>query len=264
MAEREKHSVSNCVQYFELHLDHQRSFPLKPMFHHKPSVTLDTAALHRQGVKKFTSGVLTELNRVYQHEAGTSFNDAVAVSTSSEQLKQKEVAEVKKQVTMAVNEQFAEKAAISMLTECESKRKYHRKQMAQSFCSPLQPATKKRKHSPTFSKVTWDRDQLKETLSTWPDEKPINWTKVARDHGIAGHNAGQVAKEFAEKEQINLSRIATSRRKPTLRPRRQKLPGSTISIPSNPSIKVASDEISSMITSGRFTLGVELLLRNTR
>jgi hypothetical protein len=45
-----------------------------------------------------------------------------------------------------VNECFAEKAAITLLTEGESKRKYHRKQLAQSFCSPHeQPPAKKKK-----------------------------------------------------------------------------------------------------------------------
>ena len=59
-----------------------------------------------------------------------------------------------------VNECFAEKAAITLLTEGESKRKYHRKRLAQSFCSPHeQPPAKKRKtHSPSFENVLWDRE----------------------------------------------------------------------------------------------------------
>ena len=117
------------------------------------------------GLKKFTTGVLTELNRVYETEASTSFNDVV-VSTSSSGLqkkkskneKRREKVKLQKEVVKSVNEHFAQTATISMLTECESKRKYHRKRMAQSFHSPQQqpPAKKAKSHSPNFSGVNWD------------------------------------------------------------------------------------------------------------
>ena len=48
-----------------------------------------------------------------------------------------------------------------------------------------------------------------------------------------------------------------SKRKPTLRPRRRKLPGSEVSIPSNPSIGAVDEEMGSMVSSGRFNLGEE-------
>lgn len=171
--------------------------------------------------------------------------------------RKKEIVNIKKQVTTAVNAQFAKNAAISMLTECESKRKYHRKRMAQSFCTDTQPPAKKKSHSPDFSKVSWDIEKLKETLKNWPPGTTINWSAVAREHGIQGRNAGQVAKEFAEKHQI-ISHIATPKRKCTLRPQIMKLPGKgNILIPRNPTISTIENEISSMLSSGRFTLGEE-------
>ena len=158
-----------------------------------------------------------------------------------------------------MNEHFAQNAAISMLTECESKRKYHRKRMAQSFHSPQeQPPLKKTKtHSPDFSQVSWDKEKLKETIENWPVGVAINWSEVAREHGIPGNNAGQVVKEFTAKHGINTSHIATPKRRPTLRPRKRKLPGCGVAIPSNPSIGAIESEIGSMISSGRFTLGDE-------
>ena len=251
---------------FELHKDSQLYFPLKPCYHHKPILSIDEDALQRLGVKKFTSGVMEELNRVYESRASTSFADAV-VSTSSSGLvkkksqseKRKEKAKVQKEITKAVNEHFAEKAAISMLTENESKRKYHRKRMHQSFHSPQeQPAAKKSKsHSPNFSNVTWDKEKLRETLENWPADVTMNWSQVGRDHGIPGNNAGQVVKEFTAKQGIDTSHITTPKRKTTLRPRKRKLPGYEVSIPSNPSIRAVEGEINSMISSGRFTLGEE-------
>ena len=92
---------------------------------------------------------------MYEVEASTSFTDAL-VRTNTSGLekkclkeKRKERVKVQKELTKAVNKHFAEKAAISMLTECESKRKYHRKRMAQSFHSPQEqpPAKKSKSHS---------------------------------------------------------------------------------------------------------------------
>ena len=219
--------------------------------------------MQRLGVKKFTSGVMEELNRVYESRASTSFADAV-VSTSSSGLekkksqseKRKEKVKVQKEITKAVNEHFAEKAAISMLTENESKRKYHRKRMHQSFHSPQEQlaAKKSKSHSPNFSNVTWDKEKLRETLENWPADVTMNWSQVGRDHGIPGNNAGQVVKEFTAKQGIDTSHITTPMRKTTLRPRKRKLPGYEVSIPT---IRAVEGEINSMISSGRFTLGEE-------
>ena len=87
------------------------------------------------------------------NEVSTSFTDAVAATRSSCLVKKtytekkREKINLHKKITKSVNTQFAENAAISMLTEGESKRKYHRKRLAQSFRSPEQqpqPAKKKR------------------------------------------------------------------------------------------------------------------------
>ena len=105
--------------------------------------------------------------------------------------------------------------------------------------------------------MTWDKEKLRETLENWPADVTMNWSQVGRDHGIPGNNAGQVVKEFTAKQGIDTSHITTPKRKTTLRPRKRKLPGYEVSIPSNPSIRAVEGEINSMISSGRFTLGEE-------
>jgi hypothetical protein len=143
-----------------------------------------------------------------------------------------------------------------MLEEGESKRMYTRKRLAQSFSSPEGPPTakKKKSHSPVFSKVTWDKEALQTTLQNWPRDITINWSTVAKEHGITGGNAGQVVKEFAESQDIHLS---TPQRKPTKRPCKIKLPGTGISIPANPPVRSIEFEIQDMVSSGRFSLGEE-------
>ena len=58
---------------------------------------------------------------------------------------------------------FTEKAAIMMLVEGESKRKYNRKRLAQSFTAPDQlPSKRPKKHSPNFNNVQWDKENLEQ------------------------------------------------------------------------------------------------------
>ena len=104
--------------------------------------------------------------------------------------------------------------------------------------------------------MTWDKEKLQETIANWPAGTFINWSKVAREHGIPGSNVGQVVKEFTAKHGIDTSHIATPKRKPTIRPRMKKLEYD-VSIPSNPPIRAVEAEIRSMISSGQFTLGEE-------
>ena len=267
IAEKAQHTLGNCKRCFELHPEHQAAFPLKPQYIDKPVVTLDYDALQRQGIKKFTSNVLSELNRVYTSKASTSFTDAVTTTKSSGLEKKKTPNEkrkakicLEKQIVSKVNQHFADTAAIAMLTEGESKRKYHRKRLLQSYSSPAdQRKPKKKKHSPNFEHVSWDTQQLQSTLENWPAGTAINWSAVGREHGIEGKNAGQIAREFAEARELDVEEImsSTPKRKPTNRPCKRKLPGTNVSIPSNPPIHAIEAEIKSMITSGRFTLGEE-------
>ena len=248
VTERSQHSLSNCVRCYELHKDRQQYFPLKPTYQPAETVvTVKQGAMQRLGVKRFTNSVIAELNRVYEDEASTSFTDSLVRTKSSglekkksKKGKRKERVRVQKELTKVVNEHFAESAAISMLTECESKLKYHRKRMAQSFHSPQEqpPAKKAKKHSPNFSNVNWDKQKLQETIENWPADTTINWSKIARENGIPGKNAGQVVKEFTAELGLDTSHIATPKRKPTVRPRMKKLPGSEVSIPSIPPTRV--------------------------
>ena len=233
---------------------------------------LNVDSMQTQGVRKFTTKVLTELNRVYTNEGSTSFTDVLAKTKSfglerkkskivTYQEKNKKKRDMQKKVVKMVNENFSKKATITLLTEGESKRKYHRKRLAQSFCSPgEQPQPKRKKtHSPNFETVQWDTEKLLSTLQNWPANTPIDWSKVGRDHGIKGGNAGQVAKEFAIAQDVSIASIlpTTPKRKPTRRLSKRKLPGYNVSIPCNPPLSTIEAEIESLITSGHFALGEE-------
>ena len=261
LSEKEQHTMSRCTRCFQLHEAHQSSFPLKLVYHPTPALAIDRAQLQRQGAKVFATNAVAELNRAFGSEVNRSFTDTLLTvkslgfdrrKTSNErrQEKRKLHREVKQQVT----EHFAATAAITMLTEGDSKREYHRKRMAQSYHTPEAPP-KAKKHSPDFSKVSWDTEALEETLLNWPSETVMNWSAVARQHGIQGGNAGQIVKEFAQSR--NITSIATPQRKATKRPCRRKLTGTGISIPANPPLRKIEADIQQMLASGRFSLGEE-------
>jgi hypothetical protein len=148
-------------------------------------VTIDHDALERQGLTKFASNVVSELNRVYSSEASTSFIDAMVKTRSigiekkkSRSEKRKEKRHQQKEITSKITQQFADTAAITLLTEVESKRKYHRKKLAQSFCSP------KEQPKPTnFANVSWDTEELQATLESRSPGTPINSREGPWDSG---------------------------------------------------------------------------------
>lgn len=152
VSEQVQHTLSKCTRCFEVHKVYQLAFPLKPHFHPDPVLVVNHEALQQQGLKLFTSNVVTELNRVY-NEASSSFRDALIQSKSlqlehkkSSAEKRKQKRKIEKAVTEKISKFFAESATTTMLTEGESKRMYHRKRLAQSFCSPEVPPQPRRKN----------------------------------------------------------------------------------------------------------------------
>ena len=267
--EKLMHTMSRCAKCFECCSDFQRSFPLKPFYEHKVLVQVDTQAIHRQGVRKFTSKVLAEINNIYEHEVGTTFENALAEDASigleskkTRYEKKKEKRETARQYTKKVNQIFAQNAAINHLAEGESRAKYHRKRLQQSFETPenTKPPSKKAKtHSPKLDDVQWNKSEVENTIRNWPVNSEINWSAIARQHCVLGANGGQVVKEFAQSLGIDTSNFksCTPSRKPRSRSCKKRLPGSSVSIPCNPPVCDIEREIKSMIHSGHFTLGEE-------
>lgn len=110
-SEKEQHTLSTCTRCFEVHEAHQCSFPLKPIYHPEPVLKVDQAALQCQGVRAFTTNVVSELERVYSIE-GSSFTNALLQErslqlerkkTSSE--KRKEKREIQRVITKKVRVQ---------------------------------------------------------------------------------------------------------------------------------------------------------------
>ena len=85
---------------------------------------------------------------------------------------------------------------------------------------------------------------------------PLNWQQFAREHGIPGNNAGQVAKDFAKQSGVDTERLDgkpdSSERQ---RLRRRRLIGGEISVPSTPTPETVKMEWKKLVESGELSLG---------
>ena len=123
-----------------------------------------------------------------------------------------------------VSKQMNENAALFTLTEDESLSRYQRKWLSQSF---VKPSSLKRlkSHSPSDENVTWNADQV--DLTNFPQDTKINWSKIAREHGVSNRNGGQIIKKYAVRSSIDVDCLKQKQSVNTRRVRscKRKLPG---------------------------------------
>ena len=198
--------------------------------------------------KALTRKVLQDLNHQYHNQFNRSFVDSVLVNCKEVPISKKTLKSEKKQILRRcrdhINQQFRENAALTLLSEDESLRSYQRKRLAQSFECATPP--KKKSHSPNWENVAWDTQSVLRDLQEWPEGRVINWSEFARLHQVPGKNAGQVVKEFAQKNGIDA--IKLDHRTPNRRSRsHKKLFAYGISSPSNPTPETIKADIAEMV-----------------
>ena len=143
------------------------------------------------------------------------------------------------------------------MKENESKASYNRKRIAQYYTTT--PASKKKKvsHSPNFDGVQWDKERVLKYLQEveTKDEKVV-WSTVAQEHGIEGHNKGQILKEFAAKNGINTAKVSARIETKHTRKAKKKFPGGKVSIPVPPTTEAITVAWKKMVDSGELMLGI--------
>ena len=103
--------------------------------------------------------------------------------------------------------------------------------------------------------MTWDKEKAITDLREWPNGSVINWSDFARQHGIPGRNGGQVAKEFAKVNGIDVFSLDQRASNTRLRARKLRMPGGSVSIPAHSTEQQVQEDVSQMITDGTLTLG---------
>ena len=197
-------------------LQYQKLFPLKPLFEPESLLRIDMHDISRLKEKEFVKLALEELDKVCSENFSNSFKDGLLKHakagiqkrpTPTERKRERRA--VLRECRNAINRQFADTAAKTVLTEDESVSSYQRKRLSQSFKKP--PAPKRLKsHSPNFDRVEWDKEKVIADLKEYPTDKLINWSQFAREHGVPGSNGGQVVKQYAHKNSINTQALETT------------------------------------------------------
>ena len=163
---------------------------------------------------KFRAATLSELECMYQKTYGHSFAQSVLQSkctnmqmkpTALEKMKAKR--QIQRECRDQISQQFHTTDALTVLAEAQSLASYQRQRLTQSFESPQctrARVSKAKKHSPKFENVQWDKEHLLVQLKNWPQGQIINWSALAREFNIPGRNNGQVVKEFAVENGIDV------------------------------------------------------------
>ena len=159
-----------------------------------------------------------------------------------------------------IQKQMWKTDAMNMLAEGQSLKLYQRLTLCQGFETPDQThiQTKhnpKRKHSPNFENVMWDKEKAATDLTEWPIGTTINWSHFAKEHGIPGRNGGQVAKEFAKENGIDVYALDQRSANTRVRAHKLRMPGGSVSIPVHSTIQLIQEDICQMLEHGTLTLG---------
>ena len=261
---KKQHRLSKCTACYKQFHDLQMTFPQQP--HYTESIlSVNTNGLSALGKKQATRQALAEINTSFSTVFDTDFKELL-VKHDRELQKKPSAAEKKKErrsiyrkVRDQENKSLVRSAAVSVLTEDESQRAYQRKRKRQYFETPPPPKRQKTKsHSPDFSNVTWNKEEVLHDLQNHPQAPPpINWQQFARDHNITGRNAGQVVKEFAKHSEIDTAKLdGKTTDTPRSRSHKRKLMGKEISVPSTPTPETIRNEWKQMIQSGEISIGV--------
>ena len=72
---------------------------------------------------------------------------------------------------------------------------------------------------------------MKCTLSNWPEHEIINWSRVAREHGVTARNGGQIVKEFATEIGFDTTILDRKTEGKRMHAKKLKMPGGDISVP---------------------------------
>ena len=257
--DKQKHSLSNCNECAKKHSDLQHLFPGLPYYEPKSEPTLVRIDLPCSSTSvnksELTQKVFGDIVNTYESTFECSFSDTVVKYSKDIVYKDTPIERktrernTKRSLVSAINDTFAENAAISFLAENESFEQYQRNRLSQSFeqTADYTPKPKKRHINDSF--VDRYKDIVVEKLREWPVNDMLNWSEIARQCGMSENNAGQKVKEVATECGIDLTQYKQLKSSES-RKSKCKLPGGEISVPSMPTLTSLKQDIQKLIDSG--------------
>ena len=224
---------------------------------------------NRDVAQDVTREALSTLNQGSMQALGIPFSQAVVqycpeekiVKNQTDTERKRHQRKVMRKCTKHLESQIGDRDAVNVLAENQSLSSYKQMRISQSFETPeakreryaIRPP-KTKKHSPKFDRVTWDKERLHHTLVNWPENETINWSQVARDHGISAKNGGQIPNEFAKERGIDTEPLDNRKGGVKMCAKKLRMPGGEISVPCHKTVDAVKEDWARMIESGELTL----------
>ena len=141
-----------------------------------------------------------------------------------------------------------------------SMNKYNRIRKAEAQANNKTGYTRQRSHVPV--NVQFDKEQALQKVQSWEQNRPINWSQLARDLGVQQGNGGQIVKSFiasqlGEQHCLKLEG-RTEPSAPKARNPKERL-AFGVTAPSKPSIAFLKQDIQDKIHNGTYVIGDPVL-----
>ena len=267
---QKRHTFAKCKECALTYKNAQQTFPGVKFTPGKSLAECASVLVEQNKASKSeqtsTKEILLELDTLYQATYGHSFTQSlVECKTAGIQNKPTTVERKRAKRTLQrecrdqITKQLHRSDAITVLAEGHSLASYQRQRIAQSFESPKTTRERhkntEKKHSPSSNNVQWDKENLLPTLQNWPQGKIINWSAIARQYHVPGKNKGQVVKEFAKENGIEVFKLDNRPCNTRLRARMLRMPSGQISVPVHRTVEGVKNDWKEMIEKGELTLG---------
>ena len=271
LKQKKRHSLANCKECAISHREQQTTFP-GAMYNPATPIADSLKNIlesNNDSATTTTKQILGEIQPVFEKAYGKSFTDTLATCPGSglqikptaadnKKLKRK----LRRECRDHISTQLQENDALTVLAEGQSIASYKRMRFSQSFETAEQKRERaqatplvRRKHSPNFDNVQWDKGGLLNRLQNWPEGEVINWTQLGREWNVPGENKGQTVKEYAMECGIDVEQLDHRPPNTRMRARHLKLPGGEISVPVHKSVRGIKDDWEGMINNGELSLG---------
>ena len=275
--DRDKHTLSDCKECQERYAELSNAFPVgvrrgKTRVNNRP-ITCPTINLTKKDLSSpeaLGSKVLKELTNISQQIFSKTGQEVLAETPRSKLickptakvLKQKKK-QTEKEIKNAIVKDKEELACDLVLQNRISWNTYDKIRKTEGMTTPKRPATtlvqcRKRKYRNLSGTLQIDKDRLLHEARLWPDDKDINWSKLARDYGLNSPNGGQIIKEFLEKNNIPTASIY---QRPSRAKRRciKKVGAEGVSFPMYPTVKHGRQKLLERINKGEIAIGKEVV-----
>ena len=270
--EKKEHSVSKCtkcpIAYGCLH----------SAFHHRKGSKPDENELqifltseHLSSPKKLARNALLQLNAICSSKFGESAQSIIARTPGSQLIssssRKRQLQENAKQVKSSIQKVFDDTALETVMGNRLSWRFYDRARKVEGLESKCTNATasaeklmRKRIHGCSLTNVLVDKEAVLAEASAWSDEQKVNWSELARRHGVVQKNGGQMAKEFLQACNIPAACRTDVKRAP--RRRKKKILGG-ITMPMKKPSAFYKNKLSEEIEKGVILIGEEVVEKNS-